>query len=207
MTAPPAPPHRAPAPTAPSSSRARSQSGFTLIELLVVVAILGVLAGVTVFAVGELRDGSQEVACAADARAIASAQGAFAVEAGRPGTEAELVAAGHLAEQSEYHDVLVDADEYDLVPAGGCASADEPATLRTGLRIDDGTGAEPVPSRPRARVPCGVLGPDTGAANQNPVPCDDRRDPRSLRPDNRVWLCAPGQICDADIVTGARRGR
>jgi prepilin-type N-terminal cleavage/methylation domain-containing protein len=41
----------------------RGQSGFTLIELLVAVAILGILAGVAVFAVGGLTGDSKVQAC------------------------------------------------------------------------------------------------------------------------------------------------
>jgi prepilin-type N-terminal cleavage/methylation domain-containing protein len=41
----------------------KGQSGFTLIELLVAVAILGVLAGVAVFAVGGLQTSSKKAAC------------------------------------------------------------------------------------------------------------------------------------------------
>ncbi len=43
--------------------RNRGQGGFTLIELLVVVAILAILGGVAVFAVGNLTGGSRESAC------------------------------------------------------------------------------------------------------------------------------------------------
>jgi prepilin-type N-terminal cleavage/methylation domain-containing protein len=41
----------------------RGQSGFTLIELLVAIAILGVLAGVAVFAVGGLQTNAKKAAC------------------------------------------------------------------------------------------------------------------------------------------------
>lgn len=43
--------------------RNMGQGGFTLIELLVVIAILAILAGVAVFAVGNLTDGADENAC------------------------------------------------------------------------------------------------------------------------------------------------
>jgi prepilin-type N-terminal cleavage/methylation domain-containing protein len=42
--------------------------GFTLIELLIVVIILGVLAGIVVFAVGGTADSSGATACKAEAR-------------------------------------------------------------------------------------------------------------------------------------------
>lgn len=43
--------------------RNMGQGGFTLIELLVVIAILAILAGVAVFAVGNLTDGADANAC------------------------------------------------------------------------------------------------------------------------------------------------
>jgi len=41
----------------------RSDSGFTLTELLIVIVILGVLAGIVVFAVGRLTDRAEMSAC------------------------------------------------------------------------------------------------------------------------------------------------
>ncbi len=54
----------------------RGQSGFTLIELLVAIAILGVLAGVAVFAVGGLTGQSKAAACDTEAATIKTAAAA-----------------------------------------------------------------------------------------------------------------------------------
>lgn len=51
----------------------RGQSGFTLIELLVAIAILGVLAGVAVFAVGNLTEKSKATACVTEKRTVETA--------------------------------------------------------------------------------------------------------------------------------------
>ncbi len=51
----------------------RGQSGFTLVELLVAVAILAVLAGVAVFAVGGLTSGAGANACKTERDTILTA--------------------------------------------------------------------------------------------------------------------------------------
>jgi general secretion pathway protein G len=53
------------------------QRGFTLVELLVVIVILGVLAGVVVFAVGGITNSSKSSACKIEVRTINTATQAF----------------------------------------------------------------------------------------------------------------------------------
>jgi general secretion pathway protein G len=48
----------------------RNDSGFTLIELLIVIVILGVLAGIVVFAVNGITDRGTIAACKADVETV-----------------------------------------------------------------------------------------------------------------------------------------
>lgn len=57
--------------------KARGQGGFTLIELLIVIAILGILAGVVVFAVGGVQDTADEKACEIEGKSVETAAQAF----------------------------------------------------------------------------------------------------------------------------------
>jgi prepilin-type N-terminal cleavage/methylation domain-containing protein len=53
------------------------EGGFTLIELLIVIVILGVLAGIVVFAVGGITDRGNASACKADAKNVEIASEAY----------------------------------------------------------------------------------------------------------------------------------
>ena len=66
------------------------EQGFTLIELLVVVAILGILATVAIFAVGNLTTNAKKNACATEASTVETAAEAFNAQAGRYPTIAEM---------------------------------------------------------------------------------------------------------------------
>lgn len=54
--------------------RREGEGGFTLVELLVVIVILGVLAGVVVFAVGGINNKSVKAACSADVAVVQTAE-------------------------------------------------------------------------------------------------------------------------------------
>jgi general secretion pathway protein G len=58
------------------------QQGFTLIELLIVIAILGILAAVVVFAVGNVTDNAEVKACDIEERTIKTAAEAYKANAG-----------------------------------------------------------------------------------------------------------------------------
>ena len=55
----------------------RRDDGFTLIELLIVIVILGILAGIVVFAVGGITDRGKKSACKTDVVSVQTAAEAF----------------------------------------------------------------------------------------------------------------------------------
>ena len=55
----------------------QEESGFTLIELLIVIVILGVLAGIVVFAVGGITDRGNVAACKTDVKTAEVASEAY----------------------------------------------------------------------------------------------------------------------------------
>jgi prepilin-type N-terminal cleavage/methylation domain-containing protein len=98
-----------------------NQDGFTLIELLIVVVILGVLAGVVVFAVSAFNGDGKAAACNADWKSVETANEAFyAKTGGYAGTPAALKAAGYLKDEpSTANGYTISIDAAGLVKAVG----------------------------------------------------------------------------------------
>ena len=55
----------------------QNEKGFTLVELLIVIVILGVLAGIVVFAVNGITDRGERAACKADMNTVQVAAEAY----------------------------------------------------------------------------------------------------------------------------------
>ncbi|HEY5304051.1 MAG TPA: prepilin-type N-terminal cleavage/methylation domain-containing protein [Acidimicrobiales bacterium] len=68
------------------------ETGFTLIELLIVIVVLGILAGVVIFALGGVTGQSAIAACKADGATVSTALSAYnADNSGTPATQAYLL--------------------------------------------------------------------------------------------------------------------
>jgi len=73
-----------------------TNAGFTLIELLIVIVVLGILAGVVIFALGGVTGKSAIAACQADGATVSTAMSAWSAQ--NPSgnvTEADLVGANN----------------------------------------------------------------------------------------------------------------
>ena len=88
---------------------ARKDDGFTLIELLIVIVILGILAGIVVFAVGGITDRGQASACKADKKTLETAEEANFAKNGTYVAEATLVSNGFLRSESTGYNVTFTA--------------------------------------------------------------------------------------------------
>ena len=72
------------------------ERGFTLVELLIVIVILGILAGIVVFAVGNLTSNAKTNACATEKSTIVTADEAYKAQNGSYTDTTGLTSAGLL---------------------------------------------------------------------------------------------------------------
>ncbi|HEY3001939.1 MAG TPA: prepilin-type N-terminal cleavage/methylation domain-containing protein [Kribbellaceae bacterium] len=97
----------------------KNQNGFTLIELLIVIVILGILAGIVVFAVGGITDRGQASACKAEVKTIAVAEEANYAKNGSYATLANLVTNGFLRPGTPVYVQSADASNGSLTMVAG----------------------------------------------------------------------------------------
>jgi prepilin-type N-terminal cleavage/methylation domain-containing protein len=121
----------------------REDSGFTLIELLVAVIILGVLAAIVVFAVGQFNNDGVQAACKADIKNTEIAAEAMYAKTGTaPTTLTGLVTAGYLKEEPPSSATAGTSHKYEVALSTVAATATTPAVITvTGTLGAAGTGA------------------------------------------------------------------
>jgi type II secretion system protein G len=78
-------------------SNRRYEHGFTLIELLIVVVVLGILAGIVIYAAGNSRGDAKASACSAEKAAVETALETYKAKNGAYASDqAALVSGGYL---------------------------------------------------------------------------------------------------------------
>ncbi len=142
--------------------RQPEQSGFTLIELLIVIAVLGILAAVTVFGLSGIGGQSLTSACHADAKSVAVAQEAYRSANGvyYPSTPAGAVSGTP----------IVSAAPGSASPAVGLATylRTPPGNVTKYVIATDNTGAVFVQNITKNATAPGVNAETYGAAANDP---------------------------------------
>lgn len=73
------------------------EQGFTIVELLIVIVILGILAGIVVFAVGNVTSNAKTAGCSAEKTTISDALESYKAQAGVYPTAAAAGGGSHKA--------------------------------------------------------------------------------------------------------------
>jgi general secretion pathway protein G len=97
----------------------RDDGGFTLIELLIVIIILGVLAGIVVFAVGGITDRGKTSACSTEKKTLQTAEEAFYAQNNSYTTSSALVPTFLADTPTSYEVLTADSSSYAITPVTG----------------------------------------------------------------------------------------
>jgi general secretion pathway protein G len=123
----------------------RNEEGFTLIELLIVIIVLGILAAIVVFAVGNTRSDAVESSCRTNFKSVQLSAEAVQTKLGHPGTLADLStpASGGLFKNAAAYPTSSDYTlTYAQVLNGAGAPVDYTITIAgTGTSLVGGTDA------------------------------------------------------------------
>ena len=95
------------------------ERGFTLVELLIVIVILGILAGIVVFAVGNLTSSAKTNACNTEKSTLITADEAYKAQTGSYTTGGGLLSTGLLKSAPTLY--TIDAAGNTAVTSAGTA--------------------------------------------------------------------------------------
>lgn len=112
--------------------RPRDERGYTLIELMIVMIVLGILAGIVVFAIDGFRDGAEASAITAETRTVETAVAAYRIKHGADAdpTISDLVDDGYLGGAPRYV-TLVDGEVTPLASTTTTSSSTTTSTSST----------------------------------------------------------------------------
>jgi general secretion pathway protein G len=88
----------------------RGDDGFTLMELLIVVVVLGVLAGIVVFALSSVTAQAAVAACNTDASSVETAANAYTAKVGTPPTDISQLKGAYLRSLPSSQDYTISID-------------------------------------------------------------------------------------------------